>query len=455
MPAAVRLSPSGSLPLINEPLATSPQHKIKVDASDLRLGMYVCELDRPWLESPFLLQGFPLHTESDIEQVRQACRYVYVNVKLSEPGSVRGRRASSAAQPATQPAAATITNKEQKPAGFFARLMSRKDKTKPVLNEVVRPLAASRGAVDETAGLVRTVFDDVRLGKSIDTPQAKEVVSRCVEHVIESPDAMLLLTSIKDKDNYTAEHSLNVAVLSIVIGKHLDMDRKKLEEVGLCGLLHDVGKILTPDEVLKKPGRLTPEEMLIMKMHPTQGRDILMSSHGTLRASLDVTHAHHERLDGSGYPRGLGESQLGLYTRIVTVADVFDAITSNRVYDARRPNIEAFKIMQSQSGNHFDSNLVSTLMEAVGVYPPGTVVKLNNGEIAVVVRANPARKLLPKVMVLKNAKLAPVPPRYVDLAVEHDGTESGLRIANTIKPSEAGVDTQMFRSADFLRQLAG
>ncbi|MCP5439641.1 MAG: DUF3391 domain-containing protein [Chromatiaceae bacterium] len=433
-----------------DPLATAPQHKIKVDASDLRLGMYVCELDRPWLDSPFLLQGFPLHTESDIEQVRQTCRYVYVNVKLSQPGSVGGRRAPSAAQP--EPAG--ITRKEQKPAGFFARLMSRKDKTKPVLKEVVRPLVASRGAVDETAGLVRTVFDDVRLGKSIDTPQAKEVVSRCVEHVIENPDAMLLLTSIKDKDNYTAEHSLNVAVLSIVIGKHLDMDRTKLEEVGLWPAARR-RQDPDPGRGVEKAGRLTPEEMLIMKMHPTQGRDILMSSHGTLRASLDVTHAHHERLDGSGYPRGLGESQLGLYTRIVTVADVFDAITSNRVYDARRPNIEAFKIMQSQSGNHFDSNLVSTLMEAVGVYPPGTVVKLNNGEIAVVVRANPARKLLPKVMVLKNAKLAPVPPRYVDLAVEHDGTESGLRIANTIKPSEAGVDTQMFRSADFLRQLAG
>jgi HD-GYP domain-containing protein (c-di-GMP phosphodiesterase class II) len=426
------------------------QHKIKVNTADLRVGMYVCELDRPWLDSPFLLQGFPLQTESDIEDVQQTCDYVYVNTRLSQPGSVSARRAP----PADTKTATDAKPAPTKKAGFFTRLIARKRKTSPIVHEVVQPISASRTAFDDTASLVRTVFDDIRLGKSIDTPQAKEAVSKCVEHVIENADAMLLLTSIKNKDNYTAEHSLNVAVLSIILGKQLGMERNKLEEVGLCGMLHDVGKILTPNEVLTKPGRLTPEEMLIMKMHPTQGRDILNNSHGTLPASLDVTHGHHERLDGSGYPRGLDDSQIGIYTRIVTISDVFDAITSNRVYDTRRPNIEAFKILQSQSGNHFDSDLVSVLMKAVGVFSPGTVVKLNNGEIAVVVRTNPARRLLPKVMVLKNAKLKPVTPRYIDLASAHDRGDNGLRIAVSVKADEVGVDTHMFHSAEFLRQLA-
>lgn len=231
------------------------------------------------------------------------------------------------------------------------------------------------------------------------------------------------------------------------------MGREALEELGTCGLLHDVGKILTPDDVLKKPGRLSAEEFLIMKMHPGQGRDILMSSDGVIGKAIDVAHGHHERLDGSGYPRGLTEDQFDDYTRLVAVVDTYDAITSDRVYASGRSNIEAFKILQSQGGNHYDSNLVSNLIAAIGVYPPGSVVQLNNGEIGVVVRNNPARKLQPKLLLLKNARLRPVSPRYVDLATPAK-QDNGLRIVRTMNAQEAGVDINAFRSPEFLREVA-
>ena len=434
----------------------STPRKLKIEASRLRRGMYVCELDRPWLETPFLTQGFPLLNDSDISAVQKHCIYVYVDVDRSRQDSLEQVESTpqptlaAAQQPLPAVAAPAPTPKRR---GVLSRLLRRRG-PRPVTQEVTVPVQRALKVSRETSELVRTVFDDVRLGKSIDTPQAKEVVSRCVEEVIENPDAMLLLTNIKDKDNYTAEHSLNVAVLSIILGKQLGLERERLEELGVCGLLHDVGKVLTPDEVLKKPGRLSAEEFLIMKMHPGQGRDILMSSRGALGMAIDVAHAHHERLDGTGYPRGLKEDQVGLYTRLVAVVDTFDAITRDRIYDAGRTNIEAFKILQSQGGNHYDSQLVSQLIGAIGVYPPGSVVHLSSGEFAVVVRTNQAQKLRPKVLVLKNARLRPVTPRFVDLATA-TGKDLNLRIVRTVRASEVGVDTHAFRRPEFLRDVAG
>lgn len=421
--------------------------KIKLPVSDLRAGMYVTELDRPWLGTPFLTQGFPLLTEQDIQAVRKECEYVYVDALQSD---------SSQQRRLTQRAASTQTD-AAKPENNGSRtpLMSRLFKSKrgpDARRDIVTPVSRAKPAFDQTRKLVRDVFDEVRLGKSIDTPQTKEVVSKCVDQVIQNPDAMMLLTSIKNKDDYTAEHCLNVSVLSIVLGKALGMERERLEVLGACGLLHDVGKILSPDEVLKKPGRLTPEEFLIMKMHPTQGRDILMSSSQVIGASIDVAHSHHERLDGSGYPRGLSEDSLSLFTRIVTVVDVYDAITSHRIYAEGRTSIEAFKILQAQGGNHYDSDLVSTLIKTVGVYPPGSVVQITTGEIGVVVRANKDRKLFPKILLLKDAHLKPVRPKYLDLA---DPSQGGrVRIIKQLGAREAGIDLHAFRSADYLGSLS-
>jgi HD-GYP domain-containing protein (c-di-GMP phosphodiesterase class II) len=422
--------------------------RIKVPVSDLSIGMYVTELDRPWLDTPFLTQGFPILSDDDICAVQKACDFVFVDAERSKtrpqsaelPGTAKKHRPASTKAGAAKP----------RPS-LMSKLFTSKRNT-GTRAEVSCSIVQAKPAFEETRQLVRNVFDEVRLGRSIDTPQAKEVVSQCVDQVVENPDAMLLLTNIKNKDSYTAEHSLNVSILSIVLGKALGLKRERLEVLGTCGLLHDVGKIMSPDEVLKKEGRLTPEEFLIMKMHPTQGRDILMSSDQVIGPSIDVAHGHHERLDGSGYPRGLAEDSLTLFTRIVSVVDVYDAITSNRVYDSSRTSIEAFKILQAQGGNHFDSELVSRLIETIGIYPPGSVVQIASGEIGVVVRNNTTRKLLPKILVLKDSKLKPITPRYIDLA--DPGHQGKLRITKQLSAREAGIDLHAFRNAEFLGSVA-
>jgi len=429
-----------------EKIASTPsEFKEKVDVSHLRVGMYVCELDRPWLDSPFLLQGFHLISREDIEEVQNHCSYVYVDVKRSTKTSVSSLGGKTQKN---KPGKSSPSLDKQKKQGFFSKFSGRK-KTVNIQKEIRRPIQAAETVYGDTHRLVRNVFDDIRLGSSIDTTQAKEVVETCVHHVLENTSAMLLLSNVKDKDHYTSEHCLNVSVLSIVIGKELGMPKEKLEEIGMCGLLHDVGKVLTPDEILKKPDRLTPEEFLVMKMHPTQGRDILLNTDGITNSALDATHGHHERLDGTGYPRGLREDQLSLSARIVGVADCYDAITSARPYAKAQLNAEAFKVLQAGSGNHYDAKITSRLIRAIGIFPPGTAVKLSSGEIAVVVQENPEQKLRPKVLVVKDNKNKPTTPRYLDLNEAKDK----VRIIKLVSAQKYGIDMQLFRSADFLGSI--
>lgn len=435
---------------------TSGPGRLKLPVEELRMGMYVSALDRPWLESPFAFQGFVLNTEADLQAVRDLCVWVMVDIQRSRPGVFR-RPSSTGHVPDRKPASSELRRAGGKRApGVLSRMLSRLSRRKEPASpatDVIKGVENVRDSFDHTSKLVRTIMDDVRLGKSIDTPAAKQAVSECVDRIIHNPEAMVLLSNIKNKDAYTSEHSMNVAILSIVLGRKLGMPRHELEELGLSGMLHDVGKVLTPIEILNKPGRLTVEEMLIMKMHPTQGRDVLLSSDGIASAALDVAHGHHERLDGSGYPRGITEQNTTLFTKIVSVTDTFDAITSDRVYGHGRTTIEAFKILQACGGNRYRSDLVNEFIDAIGVYPPGSVVQLTNGQIGVVVQGNPKYKLRPKVLVVKQNAQEPVTPHYVDLAEPHDNDKGRLSISRMLRAQDVGIDTHLFRERRFLAAL--
>jgi HD-GYP domain-containing protein (c-di-GMP phosphodiesterase class II) len=430
------------------PSSDTPSHKLKVEVGALCVGMYVCELDRPWIGSPFQFQGFPLRSVDEIQQIREFCEYVYVD---------RERSARSAIAELMQAQQRTVSSQRKLPKprnrlrDRLARLRGRfwHKRATPLAQRIDHDLARSEATFDESRKLVRDIMEDVRLGRSIDTPKAKEAVAECVDHILSNPDAVLMLSNIKNKDAYTSEHSLNVAILSIILGRKLGMARHQLEEIGLAGMLHDVGKVLTPTEILNKPERLTDEEFLIMKMHPSQGRDILSEQEGLNRTALNAAHGHHERLNGTGYPRGLADTDIDFITRIVAVTDTFDAITSDRVYGPGRTNIEAFKILQAASGNRYDAKLVSHFLDAIGVYPPGSAVQLRNGEFAVVVRNNPQYKLRPVVLVLKNAEQRPIRPRYLDLAE----AKSHMQIARMVSAEQYGLDVHVFRSRGFRESL--
>lgn len=389
---------------------------MRISTQDLVPGMYVAELDRPWEETPFLFQGFVVETLEDVETVRRYCQHVIID--------------------------------QQKVVRLDRQPRKHKHKRRRISSRTAPPPLAERlpRALDHyhhSSRVIGDIMDDVRLGKAIDTPAAKEAVAECVEEVMQSPDTALLLSRIRHKDEYTSQHSLSVSLLSIALGRSLGMSREQLNEVGLCGLLHDVGKVLTPDEVLKKPGRLTVEEMEIMKQHPVDGRNILLSTDGVTRVALDVAHAHHERLNGTGYPRGLKAGQITPYTKIVAIADTYDAITSDRVYDTGRPPTEAFNILWRGIGKQWDTRMVAHFIKTIGLYAPGTIVELTTRELAVVIAPNRDRRLAPQVLVLP----APGEPiesaRLLDLAEQQvRNSDHPIHIQRMRTTADTGVDLQ-------------
>jgi len=250
-------------------------HLQEIPVGELTPGMFVAKLDIPWEDSPFLFQGFKLENWQDVDAVISCSKSVTIDIRQTQKIKL--------------PRLDTDQN------GFSTTTrIKRSSSTKQEIGRATR-------TYKETSSLVNNMMDDIRLGKAIDTQGAKQVVSDAVDSIIQTPDAMMMLTRIKNRDEYTAQHSLNVAILTIAFGRALNLERERLEELGVCGLLHDMGKILTPDNVLLKEGSLDEEEFQEMKKHPVYGRDIIASSGGLFPGAMDVAHSHHERLDGSGY----------------------------------------------------------------------------------------------------------------------------------------------------------
>ena len=228
---------------------------LKIHVYELQIGMFVSKLEVPWEESPFLMQGFDLKSQVDIKAVQNVCDYVYIDPKQQK--QTHGASITKASSP---------TKKLS-----FNKAFSRSQKT-----------------YEQTSHLVKNLMDDIRFSNSLNTEAAKSAVSECVDRVVENADAMLLLTQLKNRDEYTSQHSLNVCLLAILLGRYQNMSIAELNNLGICGLLHDMGKMKVPLEILNKPGKLTDQEMSIMQQHTTWGRDILMSARGVFPGAVDV-----------------------------------------------------------------------------------------------------------------------------------------------------------------------
>jgi len=393
----------------------------EIDVKDLQIGMYVSKLDRPWLETSFMFQGFELKTTEDIKEVQRQCSYVYIDkAKQNKTIKITSRN--------------TAYSK-----GWLEKKIPPAKKS-----NFTQEFTAAESVYKKSSGLVKSFMEEVALGRAINVEIAKKAVSECVQSIINSPDALMWLTQLKNRDEYTSQHSMNVCILAIALGRQIDLPERELEDVGLCGMMHDMGKMKIPLEVLNKPGSFEPEELAMMQSHPTIGWKLLMSSSGMPGCVIDAAYGHHERLDGKGYPRGLTEERIHPYTRIVTIADMYDAIASDRVYKNGKTHLEAINIMTKASGNQLDAGLVLKFIESLGIYPPGNIVEMTNGEVAVVIETNTVKKLKPKITMLLNEDKKRVKPRLVDLAkMDLDASGKGYGIKRMVRPEEYNVDINM------------
>lgn len=386
------------------------QEKIKkpIDVSGLKIGMTVVELDRPWLETPFILQGFTIDSLEQIEEIGQYCEYVYI--EETEDGWLEAQERAIDTNPkgsvvSYQP---TVSNKQE-----FKRAQS---------------------AHSAARNLTRDFMDDVRLGKGIDIKKVESTVSECVKSILRNPDAMMWMSRIRKKDEYTAEHSLNVGLLAITFGRHLGAVEEDLHKLGMAGMLHDIGKMRTPEEVLNKEGQLDEEEFNIMKAHATHGRDILMAHKKVHHSAVDVAYGHHEALDGTGYPRKIKASGITDFTRIVTLCDVYDAVTSDRIYKSGKSSLDAMKILHQNRNSKFDDRLVTEFIECIGLYPPGSIVELRSGEAGIVITTNFRNRHLPRVLVLRDKSKMPQAEKVLDLE-KVAKSEGNANLIRTVLPN--------------------
>lgn len=396
-------------------------HLIQTPVHNLSIGMYVSELDKPWLETSFPFQGFIIESESDIQALLNECHYVYIDVNKQKKRKTVNKKIKDDFIDKN-----LVISKAPERLGTFETEIDRAEDT-----------------YKETGILVNGFMEKIASGGGIDSKLAKEAVAACVNSILHSPDAFLWLSQLKSQDKYTAQHSLNVCVLSIVLGRHIGLTEKQLNNVGLCGMMHDMGKMLVPKEILNKPDRLEPEELEIMQSHTTLGYELLNSSDNMFFGAIETALTHHERMDGKGYPRQINSMGLSHYSNMVAIADIYDAITSDRVYQKGKTHHEATNIMLNVAGNHLDYPLVVKFIESLGAYPPGSFVELNNGVIALVVEeSNRYRlRLRPKVLLILDKDKNPIEEQILDLS---DMMSSHLSIKAIIRPSDYNIDSKIY-----------
>jgi putative nucleotidyltransferase with HDIG domain len=280
-------------------------------------------------------------------------------------------------------------------------------------------LGRASSIVAKSRAAVTSMFGEARMGKAVDLERAAPLVEEITLSVMRNPDALIGLARLKTKDDYTYMHSVAVCALMVALAQQLKLDQKMIREAGMAGLLHDIGKMAVPLDILSKPGKLTETEFLSVKTHPVEGHRILLEGSGVSEAALDVCLHHHEKMDGSGYPYGLVGHQISLYARMGAVCDVYDAITSNRPYKKGWCPAESLRKMTDWAGNrHFDNDVFQAFVKSIGIYPVGTLVKLESGRLGVVVEQQPHKSLLlPKVRVFFSSKaMTYIAPELLDLA---------------------------------------
>jgi len=260
----------------------------------------------------------------------------------------------------------------------------------------------------EAFNTIKCVLSAVRDGKDLDIAAVKNTVNDIVQKVINNESVFMQLTGIRDIDSYTFLHSVDVCIYSVITGKNMGFNQSELTELGIGAVLHDVGKCKVPLEILMKPGKLTDDEFHLMKLHTIYGHDIISNTPGLNKRIANIACQHHEKWDGTGYPLGLKEYQIDKFSRIITIADVYDALTADRVYKKRDLPHEAAEYVVCYSASLFDPDISRVFIRNIAVYPEGTIVLLNTGEVGCVVETNSNMSIRPKVRVIARKEGPPI-----------------------------------------------
>lgn len=373
----------------------------KISVDELVVGMNVTELCGSWMDNPFWRSAFVLSEPKQISALQSSnIREVWIDVEQGAdlpdqvaPRTVQGVHASALEQVAVL---------EQRPLAPVA-----------IADELARAAQiCGQGRVAVTA-----MFREARMGNTVDAKGVGQLVEDIADSVTRNASALISLARLKTADDYTYMHSVAVCAMMIALARQLALSEADVQAAGVAGLLHDIGKALLPMDVLNKPGKLTPAEFMIVKTHPVLGFQLLSDSKKPDPMALEVCLQHHEKADGSGYPKGLKGTQISLYAKMGAVCDVYDAITSNRPYKAGWDPAESMRQMGLWAEGHFDPAVFQAFARSLGIYPVGSLVRLTSGRIGVVTEQSPGALTMPLVKVFYSDKLKQrIEPETVNLS---------------------------------------
>ena len=399
---------------------------IKIFTNDLEPGMYVSSLDRPWLDTPFTLQGFVLESDEDIRKLREFCRYVFVDTAKSTQDEVILRR--------------KVRNRprQSRQEMFSNRTLKTYEDNAPWDDEYPR----AQAAVQSLAEGIDEMFNDVSRGQGLNVVRVKRSVEPMIDSITRNPDACIWLARMKQEDQYTYQHSLGASIWAVALGRQLGLPKADLRSLAIGGLLFDVGKLRVDPALLRADRSLTDDEFDQVRGHVALGVSMIQDSGLMNTDVLAMVQSHHERHDGSGYPEGLAGDDIPIFARIAAIVDCYDAITSHRSYARAIPPSTAIKMLYEWKDIDFQAELVEEFIQAVGIYPAGTLVELSSGEVAVVVAEYRTRRLRPQVMILLDSNKQPLTEiRTIDLLNEKQTADGQpLDIVSSLEADAYGID---------------
>jgi HD-GYP domain-containing protein (c-di-GMP phosphodiesterase class II) len=388
----------------------------EIPVEELKFGMYVSKLDRPWTETPFVFQGFILRSQKQIDVMQKLCKHVFVDPEKEDLTEVEGAGA----------AAANIRG-----TTVYKDAVS-----------LDAELPRAKVAITETASVLKQISQSIEVGHAIESTKVKEAASNVTESVVRNPDAASLLVRLQEKSGETFNRAIHVSVMMAIFGRFLQLPRDRIDLLGLLGLLQDAGKLKLPTALLQKREPLTPEEAALYQTHVDHSVEILNATPGLPEELPGFASLHHEHFDGSGYPRGLRGGGIALPGMIAAIVDAFDTLIAPPPQGKHMSPSNALNLIYKGRGTLFQPALVEQFIQCVGVYPVGSAVELNTGEIGVVVAQNPLRRLQPRVMVVKDAKgYESRPYKMLDLSRELKATADEVyRIRRTLEYDAIKVD---------------
>ncbi|MBI5007659.1 MAG: HD-GYP domain-containing protein [Nitrosomonadales bacterium] len=383
----------------------------KIRVSDVRSGMFIHEICGSWMDHPFWKKAFLLSEGEDLKTLK-SCGVQEVWIDTDKGLDIGAEAVLSTPAEATQKVEDELRAIAKAPLG---------EPRVPIHEELER----ARKLHAKSKAAVTSMFLEARMGNAIKVSEAAPLVDEINQSITRNPEAFLNLARLKTKDDYTYLHSVAVCALMIALGKQLGLSGADLKDVGLAGLLHDVGKMMIDDQVLNKPGKLTDDEFELIKEHPRRGWELLKDSPDITEVALDVCLHHHERVDGTGYPERISGDKLTLFARMGAVCDVYDALTSNRCYKNGWEPAETIRKMAEWRNGHFDERVFQAFVKTIGIYPSGTLVRLKSGRLAIVIEQTEKSLLTPIVKAFFSTKSnEPFLPELINLSKSQESIVS-------------------------------